>query len=111
MKADDAAATARAAIEADVIAAEAGRQSGREQELVVEPRDLEKHRAGALVPVQGEVAVHLLHAGRARLDRGHRAGRGSRLRAAASAIGLREKRLRSMSRQHEDHEREYDAKC
>ena len=60
---------ALAAIEADVVRPEAGGEARREQELGVEARDLEKQRAGALVPVQREVAVELLHAADAVLHR------------------------------------------
>ena len=63
------AAAAGAAVETDIVRAEPGGQAGVEQELGVETRDLEKHRAAALIPIQREVAVELLHARRAVLDR------------------------------------------
>ena len=63
---DDLAAALLSAIEADVVGAEAGGEAGGVQELGVEARDLEVERAGALVPVEGEVAVDFLHAGGAR---------------------------------------------
>src|SRR5438132_290405 len=79
------AAPARAPIGADVVRAEAGRQAGREQELGVEARDLEKHRTGALVPVERKIAVELLHAGGARVDRRYRAGSAALLTATATS--------------------------
>src|SRR6185503_20302156 len=44
---DDAAAASGAAVEADVVGAEAGGEAEREEELGVEPRDLEEERAGS----------------------------------------------------------------
>jgi hypothetical protein len=64
-----AAAAAGAAIEADVVGTEARRQTGREQELGIEPRDLQEHRSGPLIPVHREVAVEFLHPRRAVIDR------------------------------------------
>src|SRR5262249_45612249 len=108
---DQAAAAAGAAVEADVVGAETCGQTGGEQELGVEPRDLDEQGSAALVPVEREVAVDLLHAARARLDRRNRSARCGCLSAAAAAAAglLRGERLRSMSGQHQDHEGEYDA--
>src|SRR6185436_12810579 len=82
---NDPRAAAGAAIEADVVRPETCRQTRREEELDVEARDLEKHRARTLVPVEREVAIQFLHAAGARIDPRHRAA-GGLLRAAASAL-------------------------
>ena len=103
------AAAALAAVEADVVRAEAGREAGVQQELGVEARDLEEQRSGALVPVEREVAVDLLHAGRAVVDRRDRTAGGLSAAATAAAARrlLRVQRLQSMSGLHHDHEGEY----
>ncbi len=61
-------AAAAAAIQADVVGAEPGRQAGVQQDLGIELRNLEEHRSGALFPVQREEALDLLHARSAGLD-------------------------------------------
>ena len=71
---DDASAAAGAAIEPNVVRSEARRQAGRIEELGVEPRNLDEQRSAALVPVQRKVAVDLLHACRAGVDRRDRSG-------------------------------------
>src|SRR4030095_9745129 len=73
---DDAAATAAAgsAIETDVVRTEAGREAAAEQELGIEPRDLQQHSAGTLIPVEREIAVEFLQARGAIFD-GLRRGR------------------------------------
>src|SRR5262249_46516456 len=57
-----------AAIEPDVVRSESGREAGRIEHLGVELVDLHPERAGALVPVEGHVAVDLLEPRRAGLD-------------------------------------------
>src|SRR5262249_50424852 len=84
MEADDATAAFLAAIEADVVRAEAGREPRREQEVLLERRDLEPQRAGAIVPVEGEEAIDLLQARRAFLDGWRAAGRRGLTAAAAT---------------------------
>ena len=80
-----------AAVEADVVGAESGGQAGGVEEWTVEARDLEPEIAGALVPVEREVAVQLLHAGGALFDGGRGSSR-SRGRAAAPLGGKRKHR-------------------
>ena len=62
-------AAAAAAIETDVVRAQAGREAGVEQELGIKSRDLEEHAAGTLIPVQREVTIEFLEAGGAIFDR------------------------------------------
>ena len=93
---DDARAAAAAAIQADVVRAEAGGQAGVHQDVGIELRDLDEQRSGALVPVEREEAVDLLHARGARVDRLDRPApacppprrrRVRRRRPAAAALG------------------------
>ena len=79
--------SARAAVEADVVRAKAGRESRRIEELGIEARDLEKHRSRSVVPVQRKVAVDLLHATGALLNRRRWTG-GRSLTSAPSAAAL-----------------------
>src|SRR5205823_6862525 len=65
---DDAALARLAAIETDIIRPEPGREPGGVEQLGVEPVDLHPQRAAALVPVERQVAVDLLEAGRAGFD-------------------------------------------
>src|SRR4030095_3809810 len=66
---DDPAGAAGAAVESDVVRPETGREPGREQEVGVEPADLEEHRAGPLMPVERNEAVDLPHPARPVFDR------------------------------------------
>ena len=65
---DDSRAGQDAAVEADVVRSQAGRQACRVKHLGVEPGDLEKQPASRLVPVEREEAVNLLHPGRSFFD-------------------------------------------
>ena len=77
---DHLAAALLAAVEADVVGAETRGQARGVQEIGVEAADFEPQRTGAIIPVDGEIAVQLLHAGGAFFD-----GRnGSAARAASS---------------------------
>ena len=94
-EAHDAALPALAAIEADIVRPQAGREACRKQEVGVEPRNLDEQSAGALVPVDGEVAVEFLHAGGAFVDRLPAGGRlASARRSAATAAAARGRLLR-----------------
>ena len=82
---DDPALAALAAVETEVVRTEAGRQAGRQQELEVEPRNLEQHRAGPFVPVQREEAVDFE---RPRCDRRWWPGPGRAGGACCAPIGV-----------------------
>ncbi len=69
LEAHEAAAAALPAIETDVVRSQTGGEAGREQEVAVESRDLEKHRSRSLVPVEREVAVDFPHPVGAVFDR------------------------------------------
>src|SRR4030095_348885 len=71
---DDAAAAAGSTIQTDVVRAESGREAGIEQEFGIEPRDLQEHAAGSLVPVERKVTVEFFHA-RGAIFNGLRRGR------------------------------------
>ena len=94
---DDLRAGAGSAIESDVVRAEARGQAHRHQEFGVELRDFEEERAGAIVPVHREIAVDLLHARDAFVDRTDAASRGlaaaarraRRLRPARAVVAIR----------------------
>src|ERR1035437_3319735 len=75
---------ALAAIEADLVGSQAGGEAGGVEEVAVESWNLEKQRAGVLVPVEREVAVELLHARGSFFDARRTASR-CRLAAAAAA--------------------------
>src|SRR5207247_7300484 len=57
LEADDAAAAFLAAIEADIVRSQPGRESGRVQNVGVEAWDFEEQRAGPLLPVERKVAI------------------------------------------------------
>jgi hypothetical protein len=64
---DDLAAILQPAVEADIVRPQSGGEAGGQQEIGVEARNLQPQIAGALVPIQREVAVQLAHAGGAAL--------------------------------------------
>ena len=88
---DDAALAALTTIEPEVVRTEARREPGREQELRIDPRHFEQHRAGAFIPVQREVAVDLAEAVRAIFDGRHGATAGRRRLLRARAHDRRER--------------------
>ena len=65
---DDLAVAFLSAVEPDVVGAESGGEAGGVEDSGVEAWDFQEQVAGALVPIQREVAVELLHAGGAFLD-------------------------------------------
>src|SRR5580658_4791483 len=68
MELDQASVALLSAIQAEVVRAEAGGESGGVKKFGVEARNLQPERAGALLPVKREIAVEFLHAGGALLD-------------------------------------------
>ena len=75
------------AIEPDVIRAETGGEAPGEEEFAVEARNFEEQTAGALVPIQREVAVDFAHSSSAAFDGRSRCGGGSGASAAPARLG------------------------
>ena len=74
LKRHDTPLPALTAIETNVVRTEPSCESGRDQELGIEARDLKIEVARALFPIQWKKAVQLLHSSRA-LFKGRRTGR------------------------------------
>ena len=72
-----------AAVEADIVGAQAGGEAGDVEEIGIQTGDLEVEAAGPLVPIERKVAVDLAHAAGAFLDGRNTSGN---LRAAAPAL-------------------------
>ena len=70
LKRDELAAVFRPAVEAHVVRPQSGGDAGGQQEILVEARYLQPQIAGALLPIQREIAVQLAQTGGPLLDAG-----------------------------------------
>jgi hypothetical protein len=74
VEADDASLPTAAAIETDVVRAQAGGEAGGKKKLALEARDLEVEVPAALIPIEREIAIDLSKTGDSLFYRRRRRG-------------------------------------